>query len=117
MNIQETFNIPFSDTGKRTVYAVISFSCGHCIELIPSLSELNRFNRFRLITDGDDNDNQNVAVEYNYTFPIYSYKLPLDRVHINHTPACLVVDENGDVESNKFTPSISDMIALLQEIG
>lgn len=98
-------NIPLTDQ-QKSVFCFISFSCPHCNELVPELVALNNY-QFNLVTDGDDWDNEEVKAEFDFNFPIFSYKSPLSKLNIHKIPYCVLIDENENIVKSDFTARYS----------
>jgi hypothetical protein len=113
-SFHETFGITHI-AGEQALYCIMSLSCTHCIEVLPELAAIQH-NKFFLITDGDIQDNEEIKHELKFTFPLFSYNKPLDRVNINKTPTSLVVDKNGDIIENIYTPKLTDILEILDRL-
>lgn len=97
---------------RKSVFCLISLSCTHCIDLLPELKRINDSNTFILVTDGTEEDNAEIHKYFNFTFPIISYRGPLNKLGTEKTPYLLLVNPDGQVMRQTQASDISEVMDM-----
>lgn len=98
---------------KETIYCMVSFSCMHCVEIIPRLSQVDLEDTFILVTDGEEADNEILIKELGFNFPVISYTSPYIQLGIVNTPTCVQVNSAGEVIREQYTETIDELFGFL----
>ncbi|MEK5420046.1 hypothetical protein BSK49_07240 [Paenibacillus odorifer] len=100
---------------KETIYCMVSFSCLHCVDVIPKLSQVELNGEFILVTDGEEADNETLINELGFDFPVISYTSPYIQLGIVNTPTCVQVNSAGEVIREQYTENIDELLRFLHD--
>ncbi|UHA75186.1 thioredoxin family protein [Paenibacillus sp. 481] len=98
---------------QNSLFAIISLSCTHCIDLLSEFEQINDKDNFILITDGTEEDNLEIKEHFGYTFPIISYRGPLSKLEVETTPYLVLVSPNGQILNHSQATDISSVLSML----
>ncbi|MDF2652641.1 MAG: hypothetical protein K0Q73_8446 [Paenibacillus sp.] len=103
-------------TNEETVFGFLSFSCAHCIDLLPYIGKLadDFEGRFVLITDGEENDNYELVNHFEYRFKVLSWRKSFGSIGVRSTPAFYCVDKAGYIAKEQIIRNSHELLGLFK---
>lgn len=104
-------------TDRNRIVCAVSLFCGHCLELLPELKEIedNHGVVLILVTNGTEDQNKIIQQEFGYQFKLVSYMEDFSEIGITGTPQAYLTDCSGNVVSHTEIGNLETLLTLWKE--
>ncbi|MGW9128329.1 hypothetical protein ACWGPW_25470 [Paenibacillus chitinolyticus] len=113
------FNIETSNNTNRCLIICISFSCMHCINLLPNISSItkNYNEQIVMITDGSFEQNEEIRGYFNFEFKIISVdEHYLKDFGIEHFPHYMLM-EKEEIIKRSYGEELEEFLDTVMSKG